>query len=256
MTSPPESLDIALDRSLQVWVLFPITLATLLMGLLRRNLSLLIYREPPTSVPKIREGNVLKRSRILRQNANLIMRSQFEARRFFLTRGDGKGALYRKPKEHASMTALMNPESLADQVMNLCLSIVPHMILGTWARYMFAGLAVCKLPFSLTPVFRPMLQSGMELAGRNLPVSYVSSLSWYVLNLFGNSGLLSIIGSDGGLHDEVFIPTVASQISMTVAPDKVFNQERETMEKFVHECCLSDNECALLRMTPSQFAQF
>ena len=57
-----------------------------------------------------------------------------------------------------------------------------------------------KLPFPLTLRFKSMLQSG--IATRDLDVRWVSSLSWYFMNLFGlQSVFIFILGSDNGeLH--------------------------------------------------------
>ena len=54
-----------------------------------------------------------------------------------------------------------------------------------------------KLPFPLTIRFKSMLQSGV--ATRDLDVRWVSSLSWYFLNLFGlQSVFIFILGNDNG----------------------------------------------------------
>lgn len=54
-----------------------------------------------------------------------------------------------------------------------------------------------KLPFSLTPQFKSMLQSGVGT--QDLDVRWVSSLSWYFLTLFGLQPVYDLIlGDDNG----------------------------------------------------------
>ena len=56
-----------------------------------------------------------------------------------------------------------------------------------------------KLPFPLTIRFKSMLQSGVMT--RDLDVQWVSSLSWYFLNLMGLQSVFGfILGSDNGMH--------------------------------------------------------
>ena len=60
-----------------------------------------------------------------------------------------------------------------------------------------------KLPFPLTIRFKSMLQSG--IATRDLDVRWVSSLSWYFLNLFGlQSVFIFILGNDNGAESHSY----------------------------------------------------
>lgn len=65
-------------------------------------------------------------------------------------------------------------------------------------RFVYANRAnIVKLPFPLTIRFKSMLQSGVMT--RDLDVQWVSSLSWYFLNLMGLQSVFGfILGSDNG----------------------------------------------------------
>ncbi len=70
-----------------------------------------------------------------------------------------------------------------------------------------------KLPFPLTIRFKSMLQSGV--ATRDLDVRWVSSLSWYFLNLFGlQSVFIFILGDDNGISYSapLWVSTICLQL--------------------------------------------
>ena len=126
-----------------------------------------------------------------------------------------------------------------------------------------------KLPFPLTLRFKSMLQSGV--ATRDLDVRWVSSLSWYFLNLFGlQSIFIFILGNDNGrfsrpihippLITNVIVVIAASQMSAQMAqmnpganalqpgqdPDKMFQSEAENLEVLEHWSILDRVEERLL----------
>ena len=65
------------------------------------------------------------------------------------------------------------------------------------------SIATVKLPFPLTIRFKSMLQSGVMT--RDLDVRWVSSLSWYFLNLMGLQSVFGfILGSNNGRSNSCF----------------------------------------------------
>lgn len=61
----------------------------------------------------------------------------------------------------------------------------------------FSKNSLVKVPFPLTDSFKSMLQRGIDVPA--LDATWVSSLSWYFLNLFGLKGVFSwILGEENG----------------------------------------------------------
>lgn len=142
-----------------------------------------------------------------------------------------------------------------------------------------------KLPFPLTIRFKSMLQSGVMT--RDLDVRWVSSLSWYFLNLFGLQSVFGfILGSDNGWS--FYLPIsitknscwpnfislltcpslAASQMAQQMAtmnpaagmnpfqpgqdPDKLYLSEAENLAVMEHFCILDGVEERVLQKLMSE----
>ncbi len=75
-------------------------------------------------------------------------------------------------------------------MMSCCIRAA-QIVMGMFVNYFFAGFILGKIPFRLSPSFRPMLQRGIDLP--SLDVTYFTSLSYYILLLFGLQGVFRII---------------------------------------------------------------
>lgn len=88
-----------LDSSIRDWVLFPILLVMILVGLVRHYITLLITSSPKPQQPQVvRQQRIIVRGATLRSNFALIPRQAFKSRLDWLTDALDKGA-YIKPEE-------------------------------------------------------------------------------------------------------------------------------------------------------------
>ncbi|KAL0443014.1 UNVERIFIED_CONTAM: ER membrane protein complex subunit [Sesamum latifolium] len=117
-----------------------------------------------------------------------------------------ENGLLHVPKGQAQnpQAQMFSDPNMAMDMMKKNLSMIIPRLLATltfaWVNFFFSGFVAAKIPFPLTQRFRAMLQNGIDLS--TVDVSYVSSRSWYFLNLFGLRGLFSLIlGEDNATDD-------------------------------------------------------
>lgn len=125
---------------------------------------------------------------------------------------------------------LSDPTMMTDMMKRNVGMIVPQMLTGGFVHFFFSGFVVAKVPFPLTQRFRLMLQRGVDVA--NLDVTYVSSLSWYFLNLFGLGGVRSLVLGDQAVDDTQLMQ---QQMQMGMDTSKAFSTEKEALSLLRYE---------------------
>tara|TARA_B110000285_G_C14960580_1_gene531473 strand:+ start:500 stop:958 length:459 start_codon:yes stop_codon:yes gene_type:complete len=74
----------------------------------------------------------------------------------------------------------------------------------------FSGFVICKFPFPLGTNFKQMTQQGVRLL--NLDPSWVSSMSWSFLLIYGLSGILQLLITDRAALAESMMAQAGTQM--------------------------------------------
>lgn len=99
-----------------------------------------------------------------------------------------------------------------------------------------------KVPFPLTLRFKAMLQRGIDLT--TLDASWVSSVSWYFINVFGLRSMYALVLGQDNAADQtrVMQEQMQMQMQMPQDPSKAFKAEWEALEIVCHEWSLENVE--------------
>ncbi|KAH7684291.1 ER membrane protein complex subunit 3 protein [Dioscorea alata] len=169
--------DLVLDTAIRDWVLIPLSVVMVLIGVLRYFVSKLMRSSQLPDAKALKEGQVIIRARNLKSGANFIPSKSFRARRVYFT--NEENGLLHVPKEQAqnAQAQMFSDPNMAMDMMKKNLSmLIPQSLTFAWVNFFFSGFVAAKIPFPLTQRFRAMLQNGIDLS--SVDVSYVSSRSW------------------------------------------------------------------------------
>ncbi|OCF54528.1 hypothetical protein L486_08078 [Kwoniella mangroviensis CBS 10435] len=202
--------DLYLDPSIRDWVLIPITLIMVLVGVLRHYVTLLL-NSPPKKQPAaaVREQRALGRAALLRATAPLSPLPPTQYRSFstsFAAALSSGEYLKPTPKKEGDDAAPANPfdngqmDSMMEGMKKQGVMMVPNMVIMQYINVFFSGFVLMRLPFPLTAGFKSLLSRDIPMP--DLDVRWVSALSWYFLNLFGLNGVFKLIlGSNNSAVD-------------------------------------------------------
>jgi len=256
------SRNLVLDTRIRDWVLIPIVVVMFLVAIVRHYITKLINTDKKPDIATIKSRSTLTRARRFRANGSHIPLDGFRMRKAFFNAAETGQLSQKLPSSATPMNPLMDPSSLGDMMKKNMAMIIPQFLIMGWVNYFFSGFVIGRLPFGLTLRFKSMVQSGISLT--SLDVTYVSSLSWYIITLFGLRGLISIVLGDDNEADDVRL--VSSQLgggteaegaeaATGMKPDyaQLFSAEREALELTSHDFSLINSVETRILNTTFQF---
>jgi hypothetical protein len=226
-------------------------------GLLRHQSGILL-KGKVKPVPKVEQrskSDLTRASRVKSGSANFISTQKWQARCDFYSSHLREEAEWAEKEAKTQPTDggvdPMNPMSMMDGMMGNMAFMVQNMVMMQGISHFFRGYVLVKIPFPLTQGFKGMFQRGLEL--HTLDTSYVSSVSWYFLVMFGLRGFFRlVIGDPTQEQQETMLlqnklgTQTAGGLQQFDAP-KVLKQEADNLELLPsHKSSLDDVEKRLL----------
>ena len=166
--------DLFLDSAIRDWVLIPITVVMVLVGVMRHHVLTLLNSPPKRgTLARIREQRIMVRSQVLQANYFVLPPSAFLARRQALADALSDGSYLaanadeekkRKAGEEED-DAPKNPlegagmDTMLDQVKKQMVMMVPQTVIMGWINFFFSGFVASGYSSSsarshvLTPLF-------------------------------------------------------------------------------------------------------
>ncbi|KAK9885902.1 hypothetical protein WA026_013776 [Henosepilachna vigintioctopunctata] len=237
--------DLIVDHEIRLWVFLPIVVITFLVGILRHYISILISSQKKVELQQLRDSQLILRAKLLRENAKYIPKSTFLMRRYAFNKEE-EGYLTQK-RPNNTQNAMTDPSVMTDMLKGNVTNVLPMLIIGGWINWMFSGFITTKVPFPLTLRFKSMLQRGIELS--HLDASWVSSASWYFLNVFGLRSIYALVLGENNAADQsrqMQEQMSGAATNMPQDPRVAFKAEWEALEILEHQWALSNIENTLI----------
>ncbi|KAL3275848.1 hypothetical protein HHI36_020589 [Cryptolaemus montrouzieri] len=233
--------DLIVDHEIRLWVFLPIVVITFLVGILRHYISILLTSQKKVELQQLRDSQLILRAKLLRENAKYIPKNTFLMRRCAFNKEEDGYLTQKRPAN--TQNAMTDPSVMTDMLKGNVTNVLPMLIIGGWINWMFSGFITTKVPFPLTLRFKSMLQRGIELS--HLDASWVSSASWYFLNVFGLRSIYALVLGENNAADQsrqMQEQMSGAATNMPQDPRVPFKAEWEALEILEHQWSLTDIE--------------
>jgi len=234
--------DLVLDPDIRVWVFVPIIIITFLVGIVRHYVSILLSTQKKVELLQVQDSQAMIRARVLRENGKYLPEQSFLMRRAFFN--DEDTGYFKTQKRSAPVqNPMSDPNMVTEMLKGNVTNVLPMLLIGGWINWTFSGFVTTKVPFPLTLRFKPMLQRGVELA--SLDAAWVSSASWYFLNVFGLRSIYTLVLGEENAADQSRImqeQMAGPAAAMPQDPRQAFKAEWEALQLSPHNWALKNVE--------------
>jgi hypothetical protein len=205
MVSSTDS-NILLDSNIRDWVVLPLFVIMVAAGLLRFYMGNWL-KPAPKAMSKVfqRTQTTLRSTSILKTGAtHFLSTSKLEARKaaypevlkeqaeWCETHLDEQEEAAKAGADGEDGGAMPSPFAAMEGMGGNMVFMVQNMVMMQAIQHFFSGFILLKVPFHLTMGFKQMFQRGLEGLA-TLDTSYVSSVSWYFLVMFGLRGFFRLV---------------------------------------------------------------
>ncbi|GJQ73233.1 hypothetical protein Trydic_g13611 [Trypoxylus dichotomus] len=229
--------DLIVDPQIRVWVFLPIMIITFTLSIIKHYVTYLLSTPKQIDLDQIADAAMLVRGKLLRENGNYIPKTGFIMRKHHFI--NEKFGWLQSPRQGAPQNLFSDPTKVTDMMKNNVVNILPMFAIGGWIVWMFSGFLIAKVPFPLTIRFKAMLQSDIHLV--SLDASWVSSVSWYFLNVCGLKSIYELILGENFSGLENFNQQI-SDFAGNLPQDmqNLFKRELEAFKLTEHDWILKD----------------
>lgn len=199
--SPSTVENILLDSNIRDWVVLPLFVIMVAAGMLRFYVGNLL-KPDIKNVSKVtqRTQTTLRSTSTLKSGAiHFLSSTKLEARKVAYPNLITSQAEW--CEDHLDNQKEKGPDGAADSnspfagmesMQGSMAFMVQNMVMMQAIQHFFSGFILLKVPFHLTMGFKQMFQRGLEGLA-TLDTSYVSSVSWYFLVMFGLRGFFRLV---------------------------------------------------------------